>query len=110
MKLPVIALLVLGLAQMAGSVLGIIPLQGLAAATAASPAPKVFSSVDGLETYSTQFFLDWTDLSGSEHSLALTPEVYGKLRGTYNRRNTYGAALAYAPIFAEPLGVVCEKS
>ena len=100
MKPSIIALLVLGLAQMTGAVLGFGSLEGLAAATAASPAPKVFSAVDGLETYSTRFFLEWTDLAGSEHSLKLSPEVYSMLEGTYNRRNTYGAALAYAPIFA----------
>ncbi len=38
-------LLTLGLAQMAGDVLGIRALKGIAAATAASPAPKVFSAV-----------------------------------------------------------------
>jgi hypothetical protein len=101
MRPPVIALLILGLAQMTGAILGLAPLKGLAAATAASPAPKVFSAVDGLETYSTQFFLEWTDLKDREHTLKLSPEVYSKLEGTYNRRNTYGAALAYAPIFAE---------
>jgi len=100
-KPSVLALLILGLAQMTGAVLDFTPLAGLAAATAASPAPKVFSAVDGLETYSTRFFLEWTDLAGSEHGLELSPEVYSKLQGTYNRRNTYGAALAYAPIFAE---------
>jgi hypothetical protein len=100
-KPGVIALLVLGLAQMTGALFGMSSLQGLAAATAASPAPKVFSSVDGLETYSTKFFLEWTDLDGAIHELKLTPDVYAKLEGTYNRRNTYGAAFAYAPIFAK---------
>ena len=100
MKPSAIALLILGLAQMTGSLLGIVPLQGLAAATAASPAPKVFSTVQGLETYSTKFFVEWTDVSGGEHSLQLTPELYSQLEGTYNRRNTFGAAVAYAPIFA----------
>jgi hypothetical protein len=99
-KPSAIALLVLGLAQMLGAVLGIAPLQGLAAATAASPAPKVFSTVNGLETYSTKFFLEWSDHSGGQHSLQLTPRLYSQLEGTYNRRNTFGAALAYAPIFA----------
>lgn len=100
MTLRVVALLVLGLAQMTGALLGSAPLQGLAAATAASPAPKVFSSVQGLETYSTTFFIEWWDASRQEHSLQLTPEIYSQLKGVYNRRNAYGAALAYAPIFA----------
>ncbi len=100
-RVAVTGLLVLGLLQMLGDVLGLAPLRGLAAATAASPAPKVFSTVQGLETYSTKFFVEWHDMAGVEHSLQLTPEVYSKLAGTYNRRNTYGAAVAYAPIFAD---------
>ena len=64
-------LIVLGLAQMAGDVLGIVPLKAIAAATAASPAPRVFSAVRGLETYSTRFFLEWAG-----RRVELTPEVY----------------------------------
>lgn len=93
-----LALLVLGLAQMVGALLGVGPLKGLAAATVASPAPKVFSSAKGLETYSTEFFLEWTSTDGKEHSLALTPEVYPRLQGPYNRRNIYGAVLAFGPV------------
>ena len=95
-----IFLVILGLAQMTGDVLGISALEGIAAATTASPAPKVFSAVRGLETYSTRFSIQWRDASGSEQSLELTPEVYGSIRGPYNRRNAYGAILAYGPIFA----------
>jgi hypothetical protein len=95
-----IALGVLGLAQMASDVVGLDALRGLAAATAASPAPKVFSAVRGLETYSTRFFVEWREHGGAARSLELTPEVYGRLRGPYNRRNAYGAVLAYGPIFA----------
>ncbi len=86
-------LMLLGLAQMAGDLTGLPPLKGVAAATNASPAPKVFSSVRGLETYSTRFFLEWPG-----GSLEVTAEVYSRIRGPYNRRNVYGAALAYAPV------------
>ncbi len=94
---PVLLLLV-GLLQMAGDTLGVPALKGLGAAWGASPAPKVFSQVRGLETYSTRFFLEWTDTSDAAHELELTPEVYGRLLGPYNRRNVYGAALAYGPV------------
>ena len=94
------ALLGLGLLQMAGDVLGIPALKGLGMATAASPAPRVFSSISGLETYSTRFFLEWRSRDGAAHSLPLTPEVYQRLRGAYNRRNAYGAALAAGPVLA----------
>ena len=92
------ALLGLGLLQMSGDVIGVPALKGLGMATAASPAPRVFSSIRGLETYSTDFFLEWRSRDGTAHSLALTPEVYERLRGAYNRRNAYGAALAAGPV------------
>ena len=107
MNKSAVALLVLGLLQMSGDVLeraGLRsvgrPLKGIGAATTASPAPKVFSAVRGLETYSTRFFLEWQGADGAAHSLELTPEVYARLRGPYNRRNVYGAVLAYGPVLA----------
>src|SRR5262249_9019819 len=93
-------LLVLGLAQMSGDLTGLAPLKAIAPATAASPAPKVFSAVRGLETYSTRFFVQWTDADGSNRFYEITPERYARLRGPYNRRNVYGAALAYGPVLA----------
>ena len=93
-------LLILGLLQMTGDVFGIAVLKGIGAATVASPAPKVFSAVSGLETYSSRFFLEWTDRGGRAHTLAMTPDVYSQLAGPYNRRNVYGAALAYGPVLS----------
>ncbi len=93
-------LLVLGLLQMAADLAGLSTLRGLAGATTASPAPRVFSAVEGLETYSSRFSIEWRDLDGEAHTLELTPEVYARLRGPYNRRNAYGAVLAYGPVLA----------
>jgi len=93
-------LLAVGLMQMIGDLAGLPALKGIGAASVASPAPKVFSSAGGLETYSTRFFLEWVDTSGDEHSLEITPEVYARLRGPYNRRNVYGAAMAYGPVLS----------
>lgn len=98
MRKPVIALLAIGLLQMTADLLHLPTLKAIAAATAASPAPKVFSSVDGLETFSTKFFIEWRDRAGQLHSTEITPERAKGLRGPYNRRNVYGAALAYGPI------------
>jgi hypothetical protein len=101
---------ILGLAQMTGDLLEKYvdaptgqALNGVSAATTAAPAPKVFSSVRGLETYSTRFSIGWTDRAGIEHSLLITPEIYGRIRGPYNRRNVYGAALAYGLVLPESL-------
>lgn len=90
----------LGLLQMGGDVLRIPALKGVGAALGASPAPKVFSAVGGLETYSTRFYLEWEDRDGRHRSVLLTPELNSRLRGPYNRRNVYGAALAYGPVLA----------
>ena len=98
MRKPVIALLALGMLQMTADVLHLRVLKGVAAATAASPAPKVFSSVRGLETYSSRFYVEWTDKAGAFHSTRISPENTTGLRGPYNRRNMYGAVLAYGPV------------
>jgi hypothetical protein len=96
-KVKAALLVALGLAQMLGDVIGSPSLRGLAAATGASPAPKVFSAAQGLETYSSKFYLEWVENS-HVRSVELTPELYQKLRGPYNRRNVYGAVLAYGPV------------
>lgn len=98
MSRAAIVLVVLGLAQIAGDLTKFLPLKAVAAATGASPAPKVFSAVNGLETYSTRFFLDL----GHER-VELTPEIYARIEGPYNRRNVFGAALAYAPVLPATL-------
>jgi hypothetical protein len=98
MKKAVLVLLAIGLLQMLGDLLQVPALKAVAAATAASPAPKVFSSVRGLETFSTRFFIEWTDPSGRFRSTEITPDRASGLLGPYNRRNVYGAVLAYGPV------------
>ena len=61
-------------------------------------APKVFTAHDGIETYSAQFFVRWTDVGGVSHVKRLTPQVNRGLRGPYNRRNAYGAMIAGGPM------------
>ncbi len=100
------ALLMLGMAQMTGALLDLPALKGLAAMTAASPAPKVFSSAKGLETFSTEYALRWEDPAGTTYALPLTYEIYPRLQGPYNRRNVWGAVLAFGPVLAtEPLTI-----
>ena len=94
-------LVTLGLVQIAGDVLGLDVIRGLGAATGASPAPKVFGSVSGHETFSARFTLEWTTASGTSRSLDVTPAVYTRLDGPYNRRNAYGAALSYGPVLQD---------
>jgi hypothetical protein len=98
MKKRATFLLLLGLAQMTGHGLGIDGLRAAGAVTAASPAPKVFTEVRGYETFSKRFVIVWTDPQGRERRETITPEMYSRLDGPYNRRNVYGAAIAYGPV------------
>ncbi len=101
----ILALLVtlLGCTQMLGYMMESRALRGIGTASCAAPFPKVFSDVDGLETFASTFELSWREPDGTARSMLLTPELYGQLGGPYNRRNVYGAALAYAPRMPEPL-------
>jgi hypothetical protein len=100
MKKAASVLLLIGLLQVAGDLLHLPALKGMGAATGVSPAPKVFTAVRGMEAYSTRFHLEWTDRRGNPHELLLTPDLYHRLAGPYNRRNMYGAVLAGGPVIA----------
>src|SRR5258707_9689532 len=100
MRTTFVAWLSNGLMQIAVVLLRIPVLQGIGAATGASPAPKVFTSIRGMEAFSTRFFLEWKDRQGVAHELQLTPAIHQRLAGPYNRRNVYGAVLAAGPVMA----------
>jgi hypothetical protein len=53
-----------------------------------------------VEAYSTRFYLEWTDRLGVGREMLLTPEIYQRLAGPYNRRNVYGAVMAGGPVMA----------
>lgn len=91
-------LLALGSAQMVADVLGWQDLKGLAAATQMSPAMRVFTAHQGYETHAARFSLHWQTTDGRNQELLLTPSSYRDVGGPYNRRNVYGAALAYGPL------------
>jgi hypothetical protein len=95
--------LVVGFLQMVGYVTGSRTLRGVGAASVISPLPKVFGDVEGLETFASEFTLTYRRADGARDSVRITPEIYGRLGGPYNRRNVYGAALSYAPRLPEPL-------
>lgn len=93
-------LFVIALSAMVGDALGISWLKGLGIATGFAPLPKVFSDIDGHETFAARFTLIET-VEGATHRRVITPELYARLAGPYNRRNVYGAALSYAPRLPE---------
>jgi hypothetical protein len=97
-NLACLALLLLALSQM---LFGLVRAEGArnaAASTAAAPYPKVFCAKDGYEAFAMNFELTGEDEHGGAHVVSMTPETYARMRGPYNRRNVYGAALAFAPV------------
>ncbi len=97
-------LLLTGTLQMAGYLAGSLPLRGLGALCGWAPFPKVFCDMDGYEGFTARFTLEGVTAAGEPFEIALTPEVYQRLRGPYNRRNVYGALLAGGPRLPQPLG------
>jgi len=96
-------LLSLGSMQMIADLLALPRLKGLALATQVAPAMKVFTAHQGFETHAARFALHWRDAAGTRHMIELSPATYRRVKGPYNRRNVYGAALAYGPLLrADP--------
>jgi hypothetical protein len=96
-------LLLVGLAQMTGELLQTPRLKEVGALSVASPFPKVFTDFDGLEPFASAFTLDVEIGPGETEYIQITPEFYRRLKGPYNRRNAYGAALSYAPRLPQAL-------
>jgi len=67
------------------------------AALNVSPAMKVFTAHNGYETFSPKFEIEFVS-DKVRTFVQLTPELYRKLGGPYNRRNVYGAAISYGPV------------
>ena len=97
-----LAIIIVGCLQMVGFLLENRTLRGLGAASSISPLPKVFSAVNQYETYAAEFTIFY-ELAGNTVAQIITPAFYQQLRGPYNRRNVYGAALAYAPVLPEKI-------
>jgi len=87
-------LCVIALGAMLGDVLDWPALKGAATAMTIAPLPKVFSDVRGLETFASAFAFEITVPGQETKIVPITPELYERLAGPYNRRNVYGAALA----------------
>ncbi|MFC7339278.1 hypothetical protein ACFQY0_18945 [Haloferula chungangensis] len=92
-----VALLVIGLSQMMGYLSGIRAMRGIGLASGVAPFPKVFCAADGYEAFAAKFFVEGTFPNGEVWSREVDPQWYASMHGPYNRRNVYGAALAFAP-------------
>ena len=95
-------ILAVGSLQIGGFLTGMEGLRNLGRLTTASPLPLVFSDFRGLETFSLDFTLKGEFQDGTTSDVVITPQIYGKFPGPYNRRNVYGAVLAYSPKLTLP--------
>lgn len=93
--------LFIGLTQMTGELLGSRVLKGFGAVTTIAPCPKVFCDMNGFEPFAADFTI--TAGEDEQISIPVTPALYSRMNGPYNRRNVYGAAIAAAPILPEPM-------
>ncbi|MFM2016442.1 MAG: hypothetical protein RL007_98 [Bacteroidota bacterium] len=96
-------IVVIGLLQIAGYCFRSPSIRGLGQALSSSPLPIVFTEVKGVETFAADFFIGFTDSTGAYKEVVITPEMYSKLKGPYNRRNVYGAAISYGPVLPEKI-------
>lgn len=95
--------LVIGFLRIAGWLLDNDTVKGLGAVTAAAPLPIVFTEVKGVETFANNVFIVFEDSTRTTTELPVTPALYSRLSGPYNRRNVFGAAIAYGPVLDEAL-------
>lgn len=98
-----VLIVVVGLLQIAGYCFRMPSVRGLGQALSSAPLPIVFTEVKGVETFAADFFIGFTDSSGTYQEVAITPEMYSRLQGPYNRRNVYGAAISYGPVLPEKI-------
>lgn len=95
---------------MLGHIFNSQPLKSIGLATCAAPYTKVFCNAEMAETgepfepFAAEFILKFKHAE-KWHELKMTPEIYQKLEGSYNRRNVYGAVIAYGPALPETLRV-----
>lgn len=67
-----------------------------------SPLPLVFSSFNGVETFVTSFNVTVNYHNGTNVNTMLDSNKYGLLKGSYNRKNVYGAMFSHGPFFDNP--------
>jgi len=94
---------------MVGHILNIKQLKSIGLATCAAPYTKVFCQAECLETqrvyetFAADFSVSYVTKEGNAETLRITPALYQKIKGPYNRRNVYGVVIAYGPALPEAM-------
>src|SRR5262249_53527274 len=91
-----VVLTIFACSAMVGDIFHSLGMKGVGVASTIAPFPKVFCDNQGLEGFASEFAIE-AQGAGGVTNIVLTPEIYSGLKGPYNRRNVYGAALAFGP-------------
>ena len=102
--------ILIGSLSMLGTVSGLDPVKGIGFMSTASPLPLVFSKFRGVENLSSDYYMDIRFRNGSTQSMKITPEIYDRAKGPYNRRNPYGAVLAYGPMLTKSNEIILRDN
>ncbi len=84
--------------KVVADVFGWTNISSLSAATNLSPAMKVFTAHKGYETYSSDYSIEVNHIDGESKTVNLDSNTYKNISGPYNRRNVFGASIAYGPL------------
>lgn len=95
-------LFLLGALQILALIFDAPMVKGLAIVSTASPLPFVFSSYQGVETFSTTFNMNITFKNGTYQQVPVDHKLSSRLHGPYNRRNVIGAVFSHGPFFTDP--------
>lgn len=98
-KMLIVRILVVGCLQPVGYLFNSPNIRGLGLVTVSSPLPLVFSSYNGVETFSTMFTLNVTTHDNITTSVPMSLDLCNMIDGPYNRRNVYGAIFSHGPFF-----------
>ena len=98
--------ILIGSLSMIGTVTSVDAVKGIGFMSTASPLPLVFSKFRGVENFSSDYYMDIRFRNGQMTSMKITPEIYDRAKGPYNRRNPYGAVLAYGPMLTKPNEII----
>jgi sterol desaturase/sphingolipid hydroxylase (fatty acid hydroxylase superfamily) len=94
----ILVLIFIGFSNMIGYTLDIPIFRTIGVISTASPLPLVFSSYNGVETFSTEIVIK-LDFGTKIESMIMDSGAYSKLQGPYNRKNVIGAIFSHGPFF-----------
>lgn len=95
----IVFIICVGCLHTTGYIINSPTIKGIAFTTGASPLPLVFSSYNGIETFSTTFTINMKTINNNSIVIPMTSDTYSQIKGPYNRRNVIGVLFSHGPFF-----------